>query len=107
MLKHSHCSGRSGDFDTTAALSRIQLSRTTMIQELDLVALLIDRPAVGLRRDDVGTVVHIYDNGDLNEVEFINAKGDTVAVETLTADEVRRVDEDHVMLHYSDLESAA
>ena len=78
-----------------------------MIQELDLVALLVDRPAVGLRRGDVGTVVHIYNSGDLNEVEFMNAKGDTVAVETLTADEVRRVDEGRVMLHYSDLENAA
>ncbi|WP_138993400.1 DUF4926 domain-containing protein [Larkinella sp. C7] len=78
-----------------------------MIQELDLVALLTDRPTIGLRRGDVGTVVHIYGSNDLFEVEFINAKGDTVAVETLSADEVRQVDLGRVMLHYSDLESAA
>jgi Domain of unknown function (DUF4926) len=78
-----------------------------MIQELDLAALLTDRPALGLRRGDVGTVVHIYNGGSLYEVEFINAKGDTVAVETLTADEVRPVDLGRVMLHYSDLETAA
>ncbi len=88
-----------------------------MIQELDLATLLTDRPgrgtaALGLRRGDVGTVVHIYNGGSLYEVEFINrtggpAKGDTVAVETLTADEVRPVDLGRVMLHYSYLETAA
>ncbi|MFD2569963.1 DUF4926 domain-containing protein [Spirosoma soli] len=78
-----------------------------MIQELDLVALLTDRPAIGLRRGDVGTVVHIYGSGDLYEVEFINAKGDTVGVETLNADEVRAVDLGRVILHYKDLENAA
>lgn len=78
-----------------------------MIQELDLVALLTDRPAFALRRGDVGTVVHIYGSGDLYEVEFINANGDTVAVETLNADEVRAVDLGRVILHYSDLENAA
>ena len=88
-----------------------------MIQELDLVALLPDRPALGLYRGDVGTVVHIYGRsagtgGDLYEVEFTNriggpAKGDTVAVETLNADEIQPVDLGRVRLHYSDLENAA
>lgn len=72
-----------------------------------LVALLTDRPALGLHRGDVGTVVHIYNSGDLYEVEFINAKGETVGVETLNAAEVRAVDLGRVMLHYSDLENAA
>lgn len=79
----------------------------TMIQELDLVALLPDRPALGLSRGDVGTVVHIYGSGDLYEVEFTNAKGDTVAVETLNADEIRPVDLNRVRLHYNDLERVA
>ena len=78
-----------------------------MIQELDLVALLTDRLTLGLRRGDVGTVVHIYSGNDLCEVEFINAKGDTVAVETLATVEVRTVDLGRVILHYSDLETAA
>ncbi len=77
-----------------------------------LVALLTDRPALGLHRGDVGTVVHVYGSGDLYEVEFINrtggpAKGDTIGVETLNADEVRAVDLGRVMLHYNDLENAA
>lgn len=78
-----------------------------MIQELDLVALLSDRPATSLRRGDVGTVVHIYSSNDLYEVEFVNANGDTVAVETLNANEVIPVDLGRVILHYNDLERAA
>jgi hypothetical protein len=78
-----------------------------MIQELDLVALTTDRPTLGLRQGDVGTVVHIYNSGDLYEVEFINAKGDTLGVETLNTDEVRAVDLGRVMLHYNDAASAA
>ncbi len=88
-----------------------------MIQELDLVALLIDRPApdgsapayrpIPLRRGDVGTVVHIYGSNDLVEVEFTNAKGETIAVETLHTTQIRAVDLGRVLLHYSDLETAA
>jgi hypothetical protein len=78
-----------------------------MIHEHDLVALLVDRPALGLHRGNVGTVVHIYHTGDLYEVEFTNANGQTVAVETLEATEVRAVDTGKVMLFYSDLEQAA
>jgi hypothetical protein len=77
-----------------------------MIHELDLVALLSDRPEVGLHRGNVGTVVHIYHTGDLYEVEFTNAKGDTVAVETIESTEVRPVDVGRVMLYYGDLEKA-
>lgn len=74
-----------------------------MIQELDLVALSKDRPALQLRRGDVGTVVYVYGTGDLYEVEFVNAKGDTVGVETLNANEVRAVDLGRVMLHSNDV----
>ena len=54
----------------------------------------------------MGTVVHIYGGGDLYEVEFINANGETVGVQTLNANEVRAVNLGRVILHYSDLESA-
>lgn len=64
-------------------------SSTVNLQELDLVALLTDQPAFGLRRGDVGTVVHIYGSGNLYEVEFISANGNTMGVLTLNADEVR------------------
>lgn len=62
-----------------------------MIAELDLVALLTDLPALKLCRGDVGTVVYIYGGVDLYEVEFTNANGETIGVETLNADEVRAV----------------
>ena len=78
-----------------------------MIQELDLVALLVNHPALGLRWGDVGTIVHLYGSNDLCEVEFINAKGDTVAVETLATAEVRAVDLGRVMLHHNDLGNTA
>lgn len=77
-----------------------------MIQELDLVAITTDRPALGLRRGDVGTVVHIYGSSNLYEVEFINANGETVGVETLNADEVQAVDLSRVMLNYNDISNA-
>ena len=77
-----------------------------MIQEVYLVALLASRP-LGLPRGDVITVVHIYNGGNHYEVESTNAKGDTIAVEPLIADEAQAVDLCRVMVHYSDLENAA
>ena len=40
-----------------------------MIRELDVVVLNTDLPGHGLKRGDVGTVVHVYKNGEL-ETEF-------------------------------------
>ncbi len=67
------------------------------------MALLTDRTAEGLRLGNVGTVVHIYSSGLRFEVEFTNAKEDTVAVET----EVQPVDVGPVRLHYSYLAQTA
>jgi hypothetical protein len=61
------------------------------MKELELVVLKRDIPEHGLARGDVGTVVHVYDNGAAYEVEFILASGETVAVLTLESDDVRRV----------------
>lgn len=78
-----------------------------MIQENDLVALLTDLPTINLTRGDVGTIAHVYQSGIRYEVEFVNAKGDTIAVETLTANQIRKVDESRTILHYMDVERAA
>ncbi|GAB3784126.1 hypothetical protein GCM10028818_43210 [Spirosoma horti] len=78
-----------------------------MIQENDLVVLLTDLPTVSLRRGDVGTIAHVYQSGTRYEVEFVNAKGDTIAVETLTVDQIKKVDESRAILHYIDVERAA
>ena len=62
-----------------------------MIRELDSVALTRDVEEHGLRRGDVGAVVHCYKDGDAFEVEFVTAEGRTVALLTLDARDVRRL----------------
>ncbi|MGA0559418.1 DUF4926 domain-containing protein [Larkinella sp. VNQ87] len=69
------------------------------MKEGDLVALLIDLPARQLAAGDVGTIAYIYQNGAGYEVEFVNANGDTIAVETLKADQVKGVTSSEVILH--------
>jgi len=65
-----------------------------MIKELDTVVLTHDIAEHGLKRGDVGAVVHCY--GDLRseqnvayEVEFVNDEGTTVALLTLNPDDIR------------------
>lgn len=59
------------------------------MKELDLVVLERDIPEHGLARGDLGTIVHAYSNGAAYEVEFVLASGETVAVLTLEAGDVR------------------
>jgi hypothetical protein len=59
------------------------------MNELELVVLKRDIPEHGLTRGDVGTVVHVYGHGAAYEVEFLLGSGETVAVLTLEADDVR------------------
>lgn len=70
-----------------------------MIRELDSVALTRSLPEHGLKRGDVGRVVHRYDSGEAFEVEFLAGDGSTLAVVTLEDDGVRpleRADTFHV-----------
>ncbi|MFY9823366.1 MAG: DUF4926 domain-containing protein [Thermoanaerobaculia bacterium] len=60
-----------------------------MINELDMVVLRRALPAYGIEEGDIGTVVHRYRDGEAMEVEFITGEGETIAVETLEAGEVR------------------
>jgi hypothetical protein len=59
------------------------------MKELDLAVLTRDVPDHGLARGDVGTIVHVYPSGHAYEVEFILASGETVAVLTLEAGDIR------------------
>lgn len=59
-----------------------------MFREHDLVVLRHDLPDQGLLKDDVGAVVGVYGSGGY-EVEFTAADGATVAVVTLSDDDVR------------------
>jgi len=60
-----------------------------MIRELDTVVLARDLEAYGLKRGDVGAVVHCYTDGKAFEVEFVTGEGKTIAVVTLAASDIR------------------
>lgn len=60
-----------------------------MINELDLVVLTHDIDDHGLKSGDVGTVVHCYEDRIGFEVEFVTAEGKTIAVLTLTNQDIR------------------
>jgi hypothetical protein len=64
-----------------------------MIKEHDLVVLGAAVPDEGLVTGDVGTVVHIYRDGQAFEVEFTTLEGKTAAVITVEASQVRPVGE--------------
>ena len=63
----------------------------TILKEHDRVVLVADVPAEGLVAGDVGTVVHVYHDGQAYEVEFFTLEGKTAAVLTLEASQVRPV----------------
>ena len=62
-----------------------------MIKEHDRVVLKRSIPRQRLKAGDVGTVIHIYKNGEVFEVEFLRLQGETVAIATLEASQVRPV----------------
>ena len=62
-----------------------------MIKEHERVVLTVALPEERLEPGDVGTVVHIYRDGQAYEVEFIALDGHTAAVATLEASQVRPV----------------
>ena len=62
-----------------------------MIKELDQIVLADDLPDEGLKKGDVGTVVLVHEGGKGYEVEFMTLDGETVAVVTLLAKQVRSI----------------
>jgi hypothetical protein len=62
-----------------------------VIKEHDRIVLKTDVPDEGLKAGDVGTVVHVYRDGLAYEVEFTTLNGDTAAVVTVEASQVRPV----------------
>jgi hypothetical protein len=61
------------------------------IKELDEVVLKRDLPEYGLCAGDIGTVVLVHRGGEGYEVEFMTLDGETIAVTTMMADEVRPI----------------
>jgi hypothetical protein len=62
-----------------------------MIKEHERVVLTVAVPEEALEPGDVGTVVHVYGDGQAYEVEFVTLEGHTAAVATLEATQVRPV----------------
>ncbi len=73
-----------------------------MIRELDTVVLSHDIEKYDLKSGDIGAVVHVYKNNMAYEVEFITGEGETIAVLTLTPDDVRFMREREI-LHVREL----
>jgi hypothetical protein len=76
-----------------------------MIKELSLVVLNKNIPEHSLLLGDVGTVVHIYPESQAFEVEFVTGLGKTIAVLTLTSEDVRPVASE--ILHVRSIAKAA
>ena len=62
-----------------------------MFKEHDQIVLTSDLPEEGLKAGDVGTIVHIHRRGEAFEVEFMALDGNTIAVATVMASQVRPV----------------
>ena len=62
-----------------------------MLKEHERVVLTTAVPDEGLEAGDVGTIVHVYPDGQAYEVEFVALDGHTTAVVTLEVDRVRPV----------------
>lgn len=77
-----------------------------MINELDMVVLTKDVPHSGLKRGDIGTVVHCYESGIAFEVEFVAGIGDTIGVLTLEKADIRPIGRKEV-LHARQLQQLA
>ena len=69
-----------------------------MIHEHDRIVLLNDLTSEGLKRGDVGTVIHVHGENEAYEVEFLTLGGETVSIATLTAAQVRPIDR-HEIAH--------
>lgn len=62
-----------------------------MIELFKEAVLLVDLPEQELEKGDVGVVVMIHGNHEGYEVEFMTKEGRTIAVETLSANQVRAI----------------
>jgi hypothetical protein len=62
-----------------------------MIQEFDTVVLARDFEEYNLKQNDIGAVVHCYKNNQAFEVEFVTGEGKTIALLTLTSEDIRPI----------------
>jgi hypothetical protein len=64
-----------------------------MIKELDQIVLKEDLPEHGLQAGDLGTVVLVHRNNKGYEVEFVALDGESLAVVSLFANQLRPIRE--------------
>jgi len=76
-----------------------------MFKLLDTVVLMHDVPHAGLRQGDLGAIVEVHAPNAF-EFEFVAASGRTQALVSLTADDLRHVD-DHDLISVRSLAQAA
>ena len=62
-----------------------------MIAELDRVILTTDISEYSLEQGDIGTVVLVHQDGEGYEVEFVTLDGESVAIVSLFAAQVRPI----------------
>lgn len=75
------------------------------IKEHDCVVLTKNLSKEKLEAGDIGTVVHIHKGGEGYEVEFMTLTGETVAIVTLMADQVRQLNR-RDLAHTRELQTA-
>lgn len=71
-----------------------------MIPEFAPAVLLRAFPEHALVPGDVGTVVHVHNNGEGYEVEFIDAFGNTITVLTVEAADIRELQRTEQAIHH-------
>ena len=76
-----------------------------MIDELETVVLTHDVAGHDLKEGDIGAVVHRYAEPSAFEVEFVTAEGRTIAVLTLTEEDIRPIRSGEI-LHVRELATA-
>ena len=62
-----------------------------MINQHDVVALTEDRSADGLRKGDVGAVIHCYLAVETYEVQFIDERGRTKRIVSIPASQLMKL----------------
>lgn len=68
-----------------------------MIREHERVVLTVDLPDTWFKVGDVGTVVHVYDDGAAYELELFALDGRTLDVITVQPEQVRPIQRNDVL----------
>lgn len=87
---------RSGEEAPSLVMAYPCQAEANMIKELELVVLTRRLPELGLGAGDIGTVVLVHEGGRGFEVEFATLGGETYAVTTLAADQVRPIEPNEI-----------